>query len=241
MTQIVKPQIFGLHFSGGNGYSLQNLLSKLKNHFEIELLELPGRGKRLDEDLLYTRDEAVADLLQQIRKRRKNVPYLVYGHSMGAELGFIVVREQELANDPPVCFIPTGNAGPNVHKRENLAALPRDEFFSMLKEMGGISDVVFGDEELMDLFEPILRADFELLENAEEMNIGFRIDTPVHAMMGSREKYVESIENWKNYTAGEFDCTVLKGNHFFINDHADTITQVIRDSFHKYRIINSIQ
>src|SRR5689334_7331970 len=109
--QTAKPQIFALHFSGGNCYSLQNLLSGLKDSFEIELLELPGRGKRINENLLRTRDEAVADILRQMRDRRKNVPYLIYGHSMGAELGFIVVRDRELANDAPVCFIPTGNPG----------------------------------------------------------------------------------------------------------------------------------
>jgi surfactin synthase thioesterase subunit len=229
----VKPQIFGLHFSGGNGYSLQGLFAKLKNNFEVHLTELPGRGKRLDEPLLCKRDEAVADLLQQIQQKRKDVPYIIYGHSMGAELGFIVVKEMELANDAPVYFIPTGNAGPNIHKRENIAALPRAAFFDMLKKMGGIANEVLEDEELMDFFEPIVRADFELLENAEQIHIDFKINTPVHAMMGSEETYSGKIENWRSYTHGSFDYSIMQGNHFFINQHAEEINKIIRDSFHK--------
>jgi len=229
----VKPQLFGLHFSGGNAYSLKGLFAGLEAAFDIELLELPGRGRRLDEDLLYTRDEAVADLLRQIRERRTGVPYLVYGHSMGAELGFIIVKEQELANDPPLYFIPTGNAGPNIHKREMLGRLPRAEFFAMLREMGGLTDAILEDEELMEFFEPILRADFQLLEDAEQVHIDFAIDTPVLAMMGAGEKYAADIANWKSYTRGHFDSRLMEGNHFFIHHHGAAIRQAVRDCFRK--------
>ena len=231
---MVKPQIFGLHFSGGNIYSLQNLFTKLKSSFDVELLELPGRGKRTIEPLLYTREEAVADLLQQIRRLRKNVPYFIYGHSMGAELGFIITKELELLNDPATCFIPTGNAGPNIHKREKLADLPDHEFFDKLKELGGISELVLQDKELMELFGPILRADFGLLENAEETLIDYKINTPVYAIMGSEENYTIEIENWKKYTTGNFEFKIMPGNHFFIHQHTDAITQIISDSANKW-------
>ncbi|SKA45465.1 Surfactin synthase thioesterase subunit [Chitinophaga eiseniae] len=225
---MVKPQVFVLHFSGGNMYSLQHLFSCLKDHYSVELLELPGRGKRIREPLLCTREEAVADLLRQIRERRQSVPYVLYGHSMGAELGFLVNMQLEQAGDPPVCFIPTGNAGPNVHKREKLAGLDRDEFFFKLREMGGIPGDLLENEELMDFFEPILRADFKLLEDAEDIVVAYKTNTPVFAVMGNREKYAAEIENWKNYTLGAFEARVVEGDHFFIYQHADMLMQLIR-------------
>lgn len=227
----MKPQIFGLHFSGGNAYSLQGFFAGLKNDFEIELLELPGRGRRLEEPLLYTREEAVADYLRQIRERRKNVPYLVYGHSMGADLGFLVVKELEKANDPPVCFIPTGNAGPGVHVRESRASLPRAKFFDMLREMGGFSPELLENEELMEFLEPILRADFQLLEDEGGATADLTINTPVHAFMGSGEIHSGQIGNWGRYTLGGFDHAVLEGHHFFIHSHSETIAQAIRRKF----------
>lgn len=208
-------------------YSLQQLFAGLKDHFSVELLELPGRGKRIRESLLYSREEAVADLLRQIKARRKNVPFVLYGHSMGAELGFIINKELELANDPPVCFVPTGNAGPNVHKREKLAGMGRDEFFFKLKEMGGITNDLLENEELLDFFEPILRADFKLLEDAEDILIDYKIHTPVFAIMGNREKYVTEIENWRNYTLGSFEFRIVEGDHFFIYQHADMLAQIL--------------
>lgn len=228
---MLKPQLFGLHFSGGNVYSLQNLFAGLKDTMNVELLELPGRGKRFNEELLDNRDAAVADLLSQIQSRRTGAPYVLYGHSMGAELGFIICHEMELRNDPPLCFIPTGNAGPNVHKREKIAELDREAFFAKLKEMGGMTNEILENEELLDYFEPILRADFKLLEDAEEVLIDYKINTPVMAVMGDEEKYVSEIRNWKAYTEGSFDHKVVSGDHFFIYKYGDMLLQLVQNSF----------
>lgn len=231
----MRPQVFLIHFAGGNVYSFPGLAGALKPFFAVELLELPGRGKRIDEALLMTRKDAVADLLRQIRQRRNGAPFIIYGHSMGADLGFRICRELEMLGDRPVCFIPTGNPGPNITKREPLSHLPREAFFRELQEMGGISAGILEDEELVAFFEPILRADFELLEK-EEDPVRYKIDTPVYAFMGDQEKYVSDIANWGAYTRGEFNCRVLEGDHFFLFNHtaiiAETISHAMNQVFH---------
>ncbi len=46
-----KTQLFLLHFAGGNYYSFRFMFPQL-NEFEIIPVELPGRGKRMKENLL---------------------------------------------------------------------------------------------------------------------------------------------------------------------------------------------
>ncbi|OMP77909.1 thioesterase II family protein [[Flexibacter] sp. ATCC 35208] len=235
----MKPQLFMIHFAGGNMYSFSALAGALRPFFTVELLELPGRGKRIEEALLFTRKEAVADLLRQISARRNGAPYYIYGHSMGADLGFRVCRELEMIGDRPACFIPSGNPGPNITKRERLAHLPREAFFKELQEMGGINAGMLEDEELAAFIEPILRADFEMLE--KEDPVMYKIDTPIYAFMGDKEKYVTDIANWAIYTRSNFSFRVLEGNHFFIFNHsaviANTISYGMNQVSHLYKMM----
>lgn len=230
----MKPQVFILHYAGGNVYSFQALAEKLRHAFAVEPLELPGRGRRMRETILQDKNEAVADYVRQIRARRTAAPFVVFGHSMGATLGFSVVKELERLNDAPVCFIASGNPGPNVREREQYSQLPRKEFFDKLREMGGITDALSDNQELLDFFEPILRGDFALLEKATE-KISFTINTPIHAVMGTNEKYREHIQNWGKYTTGGFEYEVLNGNHFFVFEHTKHLQSIIEKAFNRSR------
>ncbi|AZA81395.1 thioesterase [Chryseobacterium lactis] len=225
-----KPQLFLLHYAGGDRNSFRPLLENLHSYFQIETPELPGRGNRMAEPFLKNKKEAVEELLDQIKKtRQKNVPYLIYGHSMGAILGLEICRIMEENGDGPEYFIPTGYPGPNIKNNAPIAGLPRAEFFAEVKKLGGLSDEVMEIEELLDFFEPVLRADFGLLENKENKPFEGKIQTPVYAIMGKTEQYALNIRNWKNYTDADCECHIVNGNHFFINQNFNYLAQVIKN------------
>ncbi|MEO1624658.1 MAG: alpha/beta fold hydrolase [Bacteroidota bacterium] len=230
----MKPQLFLLHFAGGNGYSFQFLLPELKPYFETHVLELPGRGRRMEEPLLYDKGTALKDLFRQIKQKRSRAPYVIYGHSMGASMGLLLTHEMEKLLDPPVCFIPTGNAGPGVGRKKERYKMPRPEFIKALKDLGGVPDEVFENKEIFDFFEPVLRADFEIVEKEYPLPEGFSIQAPVIALMGSDEEDSEKIENWESYTRGKFQFRHFQGDHFFIHHHASGLSKVIRDGYHQY-------
>ncbi len=95
-------QLFLLPFAGGNCYSY-NFLRKDVQNLAIELhnLELPGRGKRSRESFSANHQMAVDDYCKQIKELRNGQPYIIYGHSMGADLAFWVTNEMETSGDPP--------------------------------------------------------------------------------------------------------------------------------------------
>ncbi|MFH7012910.1 thioesterase II family protein [Flavobacterium sp. FlaQc-52] len=229
-------QLFLLHFAGGNCYSYDFLKKKLKDkEISVYALELPGRGKRYNEDLLLNKKEAIQDYVKQIKKLRNNEPYIIYGHSMGATLGFSVVKEMEQENDAPLQFVATGNAGPGlkvfdeegVEIKRDRYSLPDDEFKSVLRELGGIPEEVLENKELFDFFGPIIRADFQVLEKGGFIEQNIKIDCPIHAIMGDSEKKAHLIDNWKNYTNTDFKSQVLPGNHFFIHEYPDEIASIL--------------
>ena len=229
-TTSYKPQVFLLHYAGGDKNSFRPLIEGLEPFFEVETPELPGRGDRMAESFLKNKQDAVADLLSQVKKaRKKEVPYLIYGHSMGAILGHEICLAMEESMDAPAYFVPTGYPGPKIKNNPPIAGLPRTEFFAEVRKLGGLSDEVMEFEELLDFFEPVLRADFGLLEDKENIPFDEKIKTPVFAVMGKNERYALNIRNWNHYTEAECECQIVNGNHFFINQNFNYLAQVIKN------------
>jgi len=221
-----KPQLFLIHFAGGNCYSYQFLLPYLKD-FIVEQIELPGRGKRINEDLLKNRDEAVEDIYNQVICRIKRENFIIYGHSMGAILGYLVSIKLQSNSLLPKGLIVSGNAGPKITMPNKRYILAEDLFIVELKRLGGIRNEIFEYPELLDFFLPIIRSDFEIVEKNSECIDYVKLKLPIYALMGSAEENQEHINNWKNCT-NEFYSEILEGDHFFIHKYPVRLMEVIK-------------
>lgn len=226
-----KPQLFLLHFAGGNRYSFQFMLPHLAG-FDVIPLELPGRGKRLREPLPKDFSQAAEDLFRQIKQNLSTVPFILYGHSMGAYMALRASNLLEKEGRLPVALVVSGNAGPGLpgseKKRRHL--MPREEFKEELGKIGGVPPEFLENDDLFNFFEPVLRADFEIAEEhglEEEPPTG----APIFALMGSEEKNAGKISNWSRFTRSDFRSEILSGGHFFIQKHPRRIASVIRDCY----------
>lgn len=224
-----KIQLFLLHFSGGNIYSFQFLKPHLPPNFEFLPIELPGRGKRMNEKFVTTETEAVMDLVNQITLLRNTGPYLVFGHSMGASLGLRVTKKLEELGDPPQKLIVAGNAGPGTGEGKLRSSMTDEELKNELRILGGVPEEVLNNDDLFNFFAPILRSDFKVLEEAVEITNDFKLNFPINAIMGDQEETSEQIENWKNFTSKEFKSFHLPGNHFFIFDSPKELIEIIKN------------
>ena len=231
MIQKNKIQLFLLHFSGGNCYSFQFLKPHVSLTFDFYPLELPGRGKRIGEKLASNECETIKDLVSQIVSLRNKEPYLIFGHSMGATLGLKVTKRLEELGDPPQRFIASGNAGPGTGDCKRRSEMNDDDLKNELRALGGVSEEMLNNDELFDFFSPIIKADFKILEESERLDPDFKLKSPITAIMGDKEETSEKIENWRGFTAADFDFHHLPGHHFFIYDHPHTLAQIIKNSY----------
>lgn len=227
-------QLFLLHFAGGNIYSFNFLKRFINPAFEFISLELPGRGMRHQEKLLRVKKDTITDLVNQVKKLRNGNPYIIFGHSMGATLGLSVANEMEKIGDLPNALIVSGNAGPGLPKEDKPKrySLEDNEFKEALKKLGGVPQELLENDELFNFFSPIMRADFEALEKDDFLERDIKLKTPIYALMGSEEKTCDKIENWQNFTTGNFQCKVLPGNHFYIYDHPTELAGIITNFSH---------
>ena len=221
-----KRQLFLFHFAGGSCYSFEFMMPFLAD-FEVVPLELPGRGNRIKENLTTNFEEAARDFLGQVLMSLNGLNFIFYGHSLGALLAFRVCQLLAERNIFPEYIVVSGNAGPGVTLDKNLNDLDRKDFVSELINLGGIPVAIAEDSESMDFFMPILRSDFSLADY-KNLNIEGAIKTPIYALMGDKEKSVNEINNWKNFTSADFQSNVLEGNHFFIYEQVERVAEVIK-------------
>jgi surfactin synthase thioesterase subunit len=228
--QPVSPclRLFCVPFAGGNAYSYKDLKKHLAGFVELVALELPGRGRRFGEPLLTCLDEMVADLHSQIRGQASGSCAL-YGHSMGGRLVALVARRmlQEGTGTPAHLFV-SGCPAPSAVRPRRRHLLPRDEFISMLHQMDCPPEVL-RNEELMEVFEPVLRADFEANDTFQH-----RPQTPLHvpitAMLGTSDETTrEEVLRWQEETTTELSVQEFDGGHFFIFDHLPALGRIISE------------
>ncbi len=241
-----KPQLFLLHFAGGSSYSFDFL----KRYIDVDImdfipLEIPGRGKRFREELLTTKESVIQDYLDQIIVLRNNQPYIIYGHSMGATISLSVANEMQQVGDLPLSLIVSGNAGPGIkksdeEKKEKRYLMKDSDFKEELRKLGGVPEEVLENSELYDFFNPIMRADFEVLEEGGYSEEDIRLQIPIYALMGSKEETSNEIENWKRFTAKKFTYEILEGNHFFIDDYPNYLAKIIEEIMISHKIIYNL-
>jgi external thioesterase TEII len=224
-----KPQLFLLHFAGGNCFSFQFLRPYLAE-FEFIPIELPGRGKRIREGLLTDLDSAADDVLAQITGLLRSDRFLIYGHSMGSVIALKVAGLLEKRNKAPLQVIVTGNPGPGVKENKRRHLMGREEFKNELRAIGGVPEQILANTEMLDFFEPILRADFKIVEGEDVRSLP-PIKAPIYAIMGSREEKADEIGNWRLFTSSRFESKIMEGDHFFIYDHAVPVAETIKDCY----------
>lgn len=222
-----KPQLFLLHYAGGNALSYTFLHPYLKDAFEIVALELPGRGKRINEQLVTDFATAVSDYFSQIVQWLRTNEFYIFGHSMGAYLTLAVTRKLEENGLFPTHLIVSGNAGPGIYADEKRYLLDKYEFLTQLQALGGIPSEILDNKEFLEFYLPVIRADFEVIEKEDDLDIS-SVMAPIYAVMGDKEKNCDKILNWKRCSNTSFHYRILTGGHFFIQKHPLLLAELIK-------------
>jgi surfactin synthase thioesterase subunit len=217
-----------LPFVGGSKYSYRGYVNCAPDNIDVIPVELPGRGTRYKEPLLKNVHLMIDDIFSQVKEKLSS-PYIIYGHSMGTLLGYLLTKLIVKKGLPqPECLFFTGCSGPSFRNDEPPThLLPREELFEKIKSMEGSPDEILNDIDLMIFFEPIIRADFQAIETYVYQNSDpFTI--PITVITGIEEKITrEQVETWQLETTKPVEIFQLPGKHFFIFQHEEKIMNLI--------------
>jgi medium-chain acyl-[acyl-carrier-protein] hydrolase len=225
-------RLFCFHCAGGSASEFRSWPDRLPGSIELVAVQLPGREGRV-RDAFSTSMEDLTGGVVEAMKPLLDKPYAVFGHSLGALVGFEVIRElRRRGLQQPLLFIPAGRRGPQVDKKEPpIGSLPEEEFIAELrKEYGDHIGHVLDSAELREAFIPQIRADFVLSESYGFRN-GKLLDCPIVAFAGIAEDDLDAddLNAWSVHTNRSFHSRRFPGDHFFIRESRtlviDAITQ----------------
>jgi surfactin synthase thioesterase subunit len=216
-----------LPHAGGSAPFYLPVSAALSPDVDVVAIQYPGRQDRRGERPID--DIAVlADHLHGILRRQPPLPVTIFGHSMGAVLGFEVARRLEADGQGPVRLFVSGRRAPSTHRDENVHLRDDAGILAEVRAMNGTASALLGDDELMRAALPSLRADYRAAETYT-CPAGVTLDCPITALTGDSDPKttVDEARAWAGHTTAAFDLRVFSGGHFFLTEHADEIIRLL--------------
>ena len=223
--------LFCIPHAGGSAYVYYGWRRYVHNTISLYPVELSGRGRRMKEPAYTCFSEAVNDVYNDIKEKIQEGPYAILGHSMGSTLAYELTYKIISDNLPlPEHIIFSGRLPPeynhlfgNIHDKSDM------EFQKEIIKLGGTSDEIFNNNELCDIFLPVLRTDYTILENYSHAEKAGKFPVNISVFIGTKDspKYHYLMEHWATHTEKACEFYYFNGNHFFITEQAKEVVEVI--------------
>jgi surfactin synthase thioesterase subunit len=201
---------------------------RLPSWVQVEPVELPGRGGRLDETFEKSFPlmvERLADEFEAYPPRR----YAFFGHSMGALLAFGIthsLRKREKAL--PLALFMSACAAPSRQDWRRYADKNTDaSLITDLRKQKGTPEEVFENSELLSMTLSLLRADYRICASFRYAQ-SLPLPLPIHVFGGRDDEIHESkLEAWRSETTEDFSLDLFEGGHFFLRQHEEAFLRVL--------------
>jgi acyl transferase domain-containing protein/surfactin synthase thioesterase subunit len=220
-------RVFCFHDAGGSASLFdgwENLLDSGK--VEFVAVEMPGRGRRLEEAPFTELKPFIDDIIPAI-KPLLNKPYVFLGHSMGGLLAFEIIRELRRTKAAlPLKLVISSTSGLEAYDKNQVdPTLSNDELVHLYPHLH-INNI--GDHELQGMLVNILRADLQFLYS-HQYTVEAPLEIPIIAIHGSEDQRVKrnQIEAWQKETATSFKLISRKGEHRYIAHDAEFVSNLI--------------
>ncbi|WP_134667388.1 MULTISPECIES: thioesterase II family protein [unclassified Amycolatopsis] len=202
---------------------------------DVIAVQYPGRQDRRDEQC-FDDLEAMADVIADDLGPWIDRPVALFGHSMGATLGYEVACRLEARGARPLGLFASACPAPSVPRPEDVHELGDDGLIAALKEMSGTGSAVFGDDELLRLVLPAVRGDYTAVETYRH-EPGLALDCPVQVLLGADDPVVDlaEAEAWHGHTRGGCAVKVLPGGHFYLNAQLEGVLTTVAARLRDWR------
>lgn len=220
------PRLVCFPFAGGSASFFQPLSAALPAT-EVLAVQYPGRQDRYSEpplrDLHAIADAVVAALPDDGART------VLFGHSMGALVGYEVARRLEARGTDLTHLYVSGWRGPGrrrpggpVHGLDDAGVL------ADVRALGGPGTALLDEPRLVEMLLPAIRGDYAAAELYAHTPAPL-LRCPVTALTGDADPLVSPVEamEWAERTTGEFALQVFPGGHFYLTDHPDAVRAIV--------------
>lgn len=220
-------RLFCFPFAGGAAATYRRWPTTLPDGIEVAFVQFPGRTPGSTETPL-TRMVDLVDFACRAIEADADLPYALFGHSMGAAIAYEVTSRLERAGShrPDHLFV-SGRRSPSERRpTDPIRDLPDAQFVAELGDRyGAIPDAIRNEPDVLAMFLPILRADVTVFETYERLS-DHRVACPVSAFGGAddRNPTPQELAGWSEVATRSVPVEVFPGDHFYINEQGPAVT-----------------
>lgn len=220
-------QLFCMPFAGGNASAFSELSNLLDESIDVHVIEYPGRGTRNREPYCETMDELIADAKKQVENHRnKGLPFAILGYSMGVEVTFNLAQF-ELSEKPSHLFIAAREAINYDTNGHDFSLLDKNDFIDKIVALGGISEKLLSNRRFLDIYMKPIYADYKLLYQYKYRPEKGKLYNDITVFYCEKDTPITRIKDWERFTSGKTEYYELGNNHFFIQQHAREMAEII--------------
>lgn len=225
-----RLRLFCCHPAGRGASTFVPWASLLPKEIELCCVQLPGRESRMRE-APFNRLAPMLDSLEESIFPLLDRPFALFGASMGALVAFeLALRLRQTYSILPVNLFLASRRAPQTPERLPLIAhLPDEPFlYEVQTRYNSIPEIIRSDKDLMEMFIPLLRADFSLIETYQYLP-AVPLDCPLTALHGAADPIVlaDEMAAWKDHTARSFQQITYQGGHFFFNEQPARVVEAM--------------
>jgi surfactin synthase thioesterase subunit len=207
------------------------LSSEMTVSIEVLAVQYPGRQDRWREPHVLTIQELAQEVHEAMMEWRDR-PLLIFGHAMGAVVGFELARRLERDGIVPLALFPSARCAPSRDNGGTVHLRDDEGIVAALYVTNGSHSPLPADARLLGRMLPAIRDDCR----ADETYVfepGEPLHCPIIACVGEDDPTVdaEDILAWWKHTVGQFELQVFPGGHFHLLTHQSYVVNAISDFF----------
>ncbi|XHL93071.1 alpha/beta fold hydrolase [Streptomyces niveus] len=220
-----------LPHAGGSASVFSSIVKCLPEEIQPIPVELPGRGRRWRTDPMTTIDEALDDLVAEVR----GLPgeFAIFGHSLGACLGLAVAARLEARGDTRcTTLFASASAAPSGGRPifDGSPDRPSDaEILSIAERSGGsVAREIMEHRLLGERTINLLRADFLLYDSFLRKYRRTVTEASIVVCCGTDDVFQEEqLLRWSRHTTADSELLRFPGGHFYLADNSNDLAQEI--------------
>ena len=204
---------------------------------EVCSIKLPGRGARML-DPPFRQLVPLLSFLSDALGALADKPMAIYGHSMGALVGFELARllsRRQLVTINHL-FV-SGHRAPHLPNTEpSWSTLPDDQLAQNLARLGGSPST-----DLLELMLPTIRADLQICDSYCYQPADL-LEAPITVFGGTHDPGVtrDELEAWSIHTRGACAVHMLPGGHFFEENSSKSLLRIVEERLIFHRDTTSV-
>lgn len=226
-----------LPHAGGSASYFFPLSRALAPDVAVAAVQYPGRQDRRHEPLVDTVAE-LADRVAEALALTVDGPLALFGHSMGAVIGYeVALRMQRAGRPAPLALFASGRRAPSHYRDEDVHRGDDARILSVLRGLSGTHDDLLADEEVARLVLPAVRSDYRAVETYRHDPAAL-LTCPITVLTGVDDPMTTLGEayGWRRHSLGPVEVLTFPGGHFFLAEQAPAVIDVIRARLAAYAV-----